>query len=113
MKQDNKILYCDDSDKVIIESKEIVKEKYPNLGGRYFSIINDMDMNKIISCNMSDTERNELFSYVDAGNRKVVFKKAFPRSVRIGMYQFDESIYGFSTFNVTRVEDSVFSMDKI
>jgi hypothetical protein len=88
------------------ESEYEVAKNYPNLGGRYFPCYNGININYMVSCDMNDVERTELFSYWDQGvhsrHRKITVSKS-PDYVRINRFHFVENDIG--EMIVTRLSD--------
>lgn len=72
------------------ETPNNISTKYPNLGGHYFSNINGMDINKLISQNMTDSQREGFFKIWDVGY-KYISVIGFPKSVIIAGYKFSDN----------------------
>jgi hypothetical protein len=70
------------------ESKEIIAIKYPNLNGRYFKNVIGMNMNKIISCDMTDEQRADFFENYDRGYTGIESHQ-YSDSVRYGIFTFN------------------------
>jgi hypothetical protein len=69
------------------ESEDEVVKKYPNLGGRYFVSLYKTNVNYMVSNDMNDMERDELFVYWDQGQTNITICKC-PNYVQINRFRF-------------------------